>query len=105
LSNQVDDREEKLTETQSHIRDACRRIETILIGKNRQYGNSVLDPVRIFSRSSTVEQILVRIDDKLSRVRTGDPSDGEDTILDLIGYLIFLWIAIKKDAAMGRTIG
>lgn len=63
-------------------------VKTMLIEKNNRYGNSALDPVRIFSRADTLEQINVRIDDKLSRMRNQSPDDTEDTELDLIGYLI-----------------
>lgn len=62
--------------------------KTLLISKNRKYGNSALSPVRLFSKASNMEQIKVRIDDKLSRLRTQDVSEDEDVVTDLIGYLI-----------------
>lgn len=65
-----------------------------LIAKNREYGNSALNPIRIFSNASPVEQLLVRIDDKLSRLDKGN-SDTEDTVFDLLGYLVLLRIAVK----------
>lgn len=72
------------------IEDQCDQIFTMLIEKNRKYGNSALDPLRIFSSASADEQIRVRIDDKLSRLRTSHHDDTEDAELDLIGYLILL---------------
>lgn len=71
----------------------CEQIKTLLIEKNRAYGNSALDPVRIFSRVDAAEQIRVRIDDKLSRLQRGSAYGNEDTVLDLIGYLVLLRIA------------
>lgn len=68
-------------------------VRTMLIEKNAAYGNSAMKPVRIFSSASTVEQILVRIDDKLSRLQRGHEFQGEDTARDLLGYLILLEIA------------
>jgi hypothetical protein len=68
-------------------------VRQMLIEKNAAYGNSALEPVRIFSSASTVEQILVRIDDKLSRLQRGHEFQGEDTARDLLGYLILLEIA------------
>jgi len=65
----------------------------MLKAKNRAYGNSAFDPVRIFSKSNMIEQINVRIDDKLSRIARGKEYPGDDTIMDLIGYLIILRIA------------
>ena len=67
----------------------CQNLAEMLKAKNRQYGNSFVDPVRIFSRVSPEEGLLIRIDDKLSRIARGHNA-GEDTILDLIGYLILL---------------
>lgn len=65
----------------------------LLIAKNQAYGNSALEPVRIFSKATPVEQLLVRIDDKLSRLCRGDEYPGDDTITDLLGYLLLLKIA------------
>ena len=63
----------------------------MLVAKNQAYGNSALNPVRVFSKADAAEQLRVRIDDKLSRLARGK-SAGEDTVLDLIGYLILLRI-------------
>jgi hypothetical protein len=80
------------------IKDECEKVKTMLLKKNEDYGASVFAPVRIFSTSSDEEQLLVRIDDKLSRIQNmgwrrilldKDPT-AEDTIEDLIGYLVLL---------------
>lgn len=78
----------KDTDVSAIIASVCDEIKTLLISKNKSYGNSVLEPVRIFSKAVTLEQINVRIDDKLSRIARGHEFDGDDTELDLIGYLI-----------------
>ena len=70
-------------------------IREMLIEKNRAYGNSALNPIRVFSKASAYEQILVRMDDKLSRLARGCEAAGEDTVLDLVGYGILLMIAKK----------
>ena len=70
------------------IMQVCHEVETLLIEKNKSYGNSAADPVRVFSKSDPIEQINVRIDDKLSRIARGNEFDGDDTELDLIGYLL-----------------
>ena len=67
-------------------------IRDMLIEKNTAYGNAALDPIRIFSRADAIEQINVRIDDKLSRICNG-VADREDPELDLLGYLTLLRIA------------
>ena len=51
------------------IWSACHEIAKMLIEKNISYGNSALDPARIFSVADSTEQLKVRIDDKLNRVK------------------------------------
>jgi len=82
--------------TENLIKSVCSDIQKMLIEKNRAYGDSALDPVRIFSKSDAVEQIYVRIDDKLSRVKRGHEYPGDDTIKDLVGYLVLLLVAKEK---------
>lgn len=69
----------------------------MLIEKNKAYGNSALNPVRIFSQASTEEQLLVRLDDKLSRLQRGHEYQGDDTLKDLLGYIVLLLIARERD--------
>jgi hypothetical protein len=68
----------------------CENIKALLIAKNKAYGNSFADPINIFSQATPEDQINVRIDDKLNRIKKGQETDlvPEDTIIDLIGYLI-----------------
>jgi hypothetical protein len=70
------------------ITDQCNAIRDMLIKKNESYGNSAASPANIFSKSTPVEQINIRIDDKLKRIRDGPEYENEDTEQDLIGYLI-----------------
>lgn len=83
---------------ESMIAAECDALKQMLVEKNRAYGNSALDPVRIFSKAAPVEQILVRIDDKLSRLSRGHAA-GEDVEQDLLGYLILLRIARKQEVS------
>jgi hypothetical protein len=84
--------DENLTDHQRLIADECDALKAMLLEKNRCYGSSALDPVRIFSKADPVEQILVRLDDKLSRIARGSAA-GEDVEFDLVGYLILLRVA------------
>ena len=85
-------------DTQTHISIICDSIKTLLIEKNRKYGDSALNPSRIFSKANAVEQILVRIDDKISRISQGAGllANDEDVVMDLIGYLVLLKIALSR---------
>ena len=80
------------------ISEIIDKIESILLMKNIEYGNSVLEPLRIFSDANPIEQINVRLDDKLSRIQNDcDKTIKEDTVFDFIGYLILKMIAEKID--------
>lgn len=83
--------------TEKAIWDICNDMAWFLIDKNRAYGNSALDPVRIFSSSDNVEQLKVRIDDKLSRFARGGDYPGDNDIDDLIGYLVLLKVALQNN--------
>lgn len=78
---------------QELIAQECINIKDILIEKNRKYGNSAIEPCRIFSKASPLEQINVRLDDKLSRLMSGQADEDEDVELDIIGYLILKRVA------------
>lgn len=56
--------------------------------KNESYGNAALKPIRVFSKADALEQIKVRLDDKLSRLMRGKEYGQEDTYKDILGYLI-----------------
>lgn len=82
---------------QEAIRQECDAIKEFLLAKNRAYGNSFADPIGCFSKGSAHEQLNVRIDDKLSRIMRGDMTEfsAEDTLLDLIGYLILKRVLLR----------
>jgi hypothetical protein len=82
--------------TQKLIAEEILRIGSLLINKNKAYGDSALSPVRVFSTTDNLEQLAVRIDDKLSRISRGHEYVGDDTLDDLIGYLVLLLVARKK---------
>jgi|TARA_R100000005_G_C5000331_1_gene207188 hypothetical protein len=88
-----------LNDTQKRISSICDDVKELLLFKNQRYGNSALEPIRVFSKSSSVEQILVRIDDKLNRIMKGVGlvEDDEDVVMDLIGYLILLKMALENE--------
>lgn len=69
----------------------------LLIEKNKAYGDSALSPANIFARGDAVENLCSRIDDKLMRIKNrGIDDQTEDTVQDLIGYLILLQIALHE---------
>jgi hypothetical protein len=73
--------------------DVLAELGRFLEEKNTTYGNSAIDPVRIFSKADPLEQINVRIDDKLSRLMRGTELPGDNDEKDLLGYLILKMVA------------
>lgn len=86
-----------VSQTQVDIATTCDEIKELLLEKNRKYGDSALNPVRVFSKSDTLEQLRVRMDDKLSRLRNQQDDDDEDAISDLIGYLVLYQVAKMRE--------
>ncbi len=95
-----------MSQVQELIRKECNAIGDMLVAKNKAYGNSAIEPERVFSKADPIEQLNVRMDDKLSRIKKGE-SAGEDPEFDLIGYLILKRVAKKvlngKEGKAGLT--
>lgn len=85
------------TPFEQSVRYHTNKIADLLIAKNKAYGDSALNPVRIFSQASRIEQLNVRIDDKISRIQRGTDYGDEDTVRDLIGYLVLRLIAEESE--------
>jgi len=78
------------------IEGVIKGIETFLLEKNKRYGNSALEPLSIFSsfvdsEDQALDNMLVRLDDKLKRIKNADELSKND-VADIIGYLILLCV-------------
>ena len=84
--------------TEELIKEVGREVVMLLVEKNKAYGDTANNPPKIFSKLSAKEGLLARIDDKLSRIKHKGLNDlTEDTVKDLIGYLILYKVQIRKD--------
>jgi len=96
----------EITDAQALIMAECEAVKKLLLEKNREYGNSVLEPIGVFSDATAEAQLRVRIDDKLKRVQTTRKLDDvkihEDTVQDLIGYLIMMRVAKKFEKCVKK---
>ena len=76
---------------QEGIEKVCNGMARLLSEKNKRYGNSALEPLRVFSRADAADGIMVRLDDKLSRIKHSS-NDGKplrkNDIADMMGYLV-----------------
>jgi len=80
-----------------HLDKVTESVTNLLKEKNKAYGNSALNPAHIFSKLDAVESLLVRMDDKIMRIKNrGITDQTEDTVNDLIGYLFLLKMALER---------
>lgn len=83
--------------SEEHIIKVGTEVVEMLVSKNRAYGDSALNPVNIFSSGNAVDSLCARLDDKLMRIKNrGINDETEDTVVDIIGYLILLKCAIER---------
>ena len=87
-----------MVKTEDLIKQVSKEVVLLLLEKNKAYGDTANNPPQIFSKLSPKEGLLARIDDKLSRIKQKGLNDlTEDTVQDLIGYLILYKVQVKKE--------
>ena len=75
---------EKIIEITDSMKD-------LLLYKNEKYGDSALSPNNIFYKGDSTNSILIRLDDKIGRVKNNpDSTPRVNDICDIIGYCILL---------------
>lgn len=87
-----------LTDAQKKIEQSCDGMKGVLLYKNLKYGNSALHPLGLFTTHikegaefAGRNSILVRLDDKCSRVMNADELRPND-VADIIGYCHLLLV-------------
>jgi len=76
----------KNQKTPAGFHEILRSVGDVLTEKNKRYGSSALNPIKVFEGKSMVGQ---RADDKISRIKNSDVLRKND-ICDLIGYLTLM---------------
>ena len=74
---------------QAPIGKVVEALSEFLMAKNKNYGNSALKPIKVFSKVEPTNSICVRMDDKISRIVHSREFRKND-IVDLTGYLVLL---------------
>lgn len=96
LNNVLNVSREEFT-TRDLILQEAEAVTNLLLLKNEAYGDSALNPAGIFAGGDAVHNLCCRIDDKLMRIKMrGITDETEDTVQDLIGYLILLKVALRQ---------
>ena len=81
---------EKIIEITDSMKD-------LLLYKNEKYGDSALSPNNIFYKGDSTNSILIRLDDKIGRIKNNpDSTPRVNDVCDIIGYCILLLFKFFK---------
>ncbi len=81
--------------TQQKIAELTEAIRDLLLYKNQKYGDSALNPKKIFYKGDARNSILIRLDDKLGRIMANaDATPRINDVADIIGYCTLLLISM-----------
>jgi hypothetical protein len=84
------------TDTQQKIIDVLDGMKNLLLYKNRKYGDSAINPKKVFYKGDSTNSILIRLDDKIGRVMSNpDDKPRVNDVADIIGYCTLLLISMN----------
>lgn len=85
--------------TQDRIKEISDGMKDLLLYKNEKYGDSAINPKKIFYKGDSTNSILIRLDDKLGRVISNpDEKPRVNDVCDIIGYCTLLLISMGVTA-------
>lgn len=68
----------------------------LLLYKNEKYGDSALSPNNIFYKGDSTNSILIRLDDKIGRIKNNpDSLPRMNDVCDIIGYCTLLLVSMN----------
>lgn len=74
-------------------------MQDLLLYKNEKYGDSALSPNNIFYKGNSTNSILIRLDDKIGRIKNNSDSVPRiNDICDVIGYCVLLLASMNVKA-------
>ena len=83
------------TPTQRKIREITEAMKDLLLYKNQKYGDSAINPEKIFYKGDATSSILIRLNDKIGRVKANpDDKPRINDVCDIIGYCTLLLISM-----------
>lgn len=83
------------TPTQRKIREITEAMKDLLLYKNNKYGDSAINPKKVFYKGDATNSILIRLDDKLGRVMSNtEEKPRVNDVCDIIGYCTLLLISM-----------
>lgn len=89
----------ELTDTQQKLIDVLDGMKNLLLYKNKKYGDSAINPKKIFYKGDSTNSILIRLDDKIGRVMSNpDDKPRVNDVADIIGYCTLLLVSMGVTA-------
>ena len=84
------------TDTQMKLVDVLDGMKNLLLYKNKKYGDSAINPKKIFYKGDSTNSILIRLDDKIGRVMSNpDDKPRVNDVADIIGYCTLLLVSMN----------
>lgn len=85
----------ELAPTQVKIAEITEAMKDLLLYKNQKYGDSAINPKSIFYKGDATNSILIRLDDKLGRVKANtEDKPRVNDVCDIIGYCVLLLVSL-----------
>ena len=77
--------------TRDKIIDITNAMQDLLLYKNEKYGDSALNPNNVFYKGDSTNSILIRLDDKIGRIKNNtEEKPRTNDVCDIIGYCVLL---------------
>ena len=88
-----------LSPTQQKIHEILGAMKDLLLYKNQKYGDSAINPKKVFYKGDSTNSILIRLDDKIGRVMSNtEEKPRVNDVCDIIGYCTLLLISMGVTA-------
>lgn len=88
-----------LPPTQQKIHEIMGAMKDLLLYKNQKYGDSAINPKKIFYKGNSTNSILIHLDDKIGRVMSNtEEKPRVNDVCDIIGYCTLLLISMGVTA-------
>ena len=85
--------------TQQRIHEIMEAMKDLLLYKNQKYGDSAINPKKIFYKGDSTNSILIRLDDKIGRIMSNtEEKPRVNDVADIIGYCTLLLISMGVTA-------
>ena len=85
--------------SQEKIKEITNAMQDLLLYKNQKYGESALKPNNVFFKGDATNSILIRLDDKIGRIKSNtDETPRTNDVADIIGYCVLLLISMGVSA-------